>query len=168
MVGMIATLFFGAFVTNVAIAFAPHEPLVIWFGKELGIVPTAIVATLGTVFACWIDRRFLFPLILRKHIRPERGLMAKMFAAFDRAPFSILALSGLTPLPFWPFKVLAVTSAYPTSKFLAAVAAGRLPRYLLLAWCGHAVPFPPWALPVLCIALTAWAIIVHFGSRSAP
>src|SRR5688572_3307288 len=168
MVGMIATLFFGAFVTNVAIAFAPHEPLVIWFGKELNIVPTAIIATLGTVFACWIDRRFLFPLILRKHVRPERGLMAKMIAAFDRAPFAILALSGLTPLPFWPFKVLAVTSAYPTSKFLAAVGTGRFPRYLLLAWFGRTLPLPPWAMPALCVSLTLWALVIHVRDRREP
>ena len=158
-------LFLGAFLTNVAVAFVPHEPMIIWFGKELGIVETAIVATLGTLLAWWIDRVWLFPLLLKKSIRPQRGLMAKMIAGFDRAPFAIIALSGLTPLPSWPFKVLAVTSDYPTSKFLAATGAGRFPRYLLLAWCGYTLPLPPWALPSLCVALSAWAIVVHIRER---
>jgi membrane protein YqaA with SNARE-associated domain len=165
MVGMLATLFLGAFITNVAIAFAPHEPMVIWFGKELGIWSTAVVATLGTLAACWVDRRYLFPLLLRKRARPRRGLLAKMIRTFDRAPFWIITLSGLTPLPFWPFKVLAVTSDYPASKFLAAVGAGRFPRYLLLAWCGRTLPLPPWALPSIVVAMTVWGLAVHVRSE---
>jgi archaetidylinositol phosphate synthase len=162
MVGMLVTLFLGAFVTNLAVSFAPHEPLVIWFGKEVGVLSTAIVATLGTVAACWVDRRYLFPLLLRKREIPrDRGLVAKLVNGFDRAPFAIVALSGLTPLPFWPFKVLGVASDYPTSKFLAAVAVGRFPRYLLLAWLGRSLPLPPWAMPTICVALTLWAIAVH-------
>src|SRR5688572_7746256 len=166
MVGMLAILFFGAFATNVAIAFAPHEPLVIWFGGQVGVLPTAIVATLGTLAACWVDRRYLFPLLVKRQV--PRGLMGRMVRGFDRAPFAILALSGLTPLPFWPFKVLAVASDYPTSKFLAAVGAGRFPRYLLLAWFGRTVPLPPWAMPSLCVALTLWALVIHVRDRREP
>jgi membrane protein YqaA with SNARE-associated domain len=162
------TLFLGAFFTNVAVSIAPHEPIVIWFGKELGVLTTAIVATLGTLAACWVDRRHLFPLILQKNVRPERGLMAKMIRGFDRAPFAIIALSGLTPLPFWPFKVLAVSSDYPTSRFLAAVGAGRFPRYLLLAYCGRTLSLPPWALPSLVVALSAWGLLLHFRSGREP
>jgi membrane protein YqaA with SNARE-associated domain len=161
---MFATLFVGAFVTNVAISIAPHEPLVIWFGKEIGVLPTAVIATLGTLAACWVDRRHLFPLFIDARTRPRRGLMEKMIRGFDRAPFSIIALSGLTPLPFWPFKVLAVKSNYPTAKFLAAVGAGRFPRYLLLAWFGRTLPLPPWALPSICVALSIWALVIHVRS----
>src|SRR5688572_29128229 len=168
MVGMLAILFFGAFATNVAIAFAPHEPLVIWFGGQIGVLTTAIVATLGTLAACWVDRRHLFPLFVKRRPEDQRGVMAKLVRGFDRVPFAILALSGLTPLPFWPFKVLAVASDYPTSKFLAAVGAGRFPRYLLLAWFGRTVPLPPWAMPSLCVLLTLWALVIHVRDRREP
>ena len=166
---MIATLFFAALLTNVAMAFVPHEPIVIWYGRELGIVPTAIVATLGTVAASWIDRVLLFPLLIKRRVPSEqRGLLGRMLRGFDRAPFAIIALSGLTPLPFWPFKALAVANRYPTARFLAAVAVGRLPRYLLLAWCGRTIELPPWILPLICVAFGAWALIVHLRESKEP
>ena len=41
-------LFVYAFLSNVALAVVPHEPVVIWYGAHLGVVPTAVVATAGT------------------------------------------------------------------------------------------------------------------------
>ena len=69
-------------------------------------------------------------------------LAARVSAGFRRAPFAILALSGLTPLPFAPFKAAAFTARYPLGPYLGAVAAGRLPRYALLAWLGVAFTIP--------------------------
>jgi membrane protein YqaA with SNARE-associated domain len=72
---------------------------------------------------------------------------------FERAPFAVLALSGVTPLPFFPFKLLAFAARYPRGRYLAAVAAGRLPRYLLLAWLGMAVRLPTWTLAAAAVLL---------------
>ena len=72
---------------------------------------------------------------------------------FGRAPFAVLALSGVTPLPFFPLKLLAFAARYPRGRYLAAVAAGRLPRYLLLAWLGMAVRLPAWMLAAAGVLL---------------
>jgi uncharacterized membrane protein YdjX (TVP38/TMEM64 family) len=56
-------------------------------------------------------------------------------------------------LPFFPFKLLAFAARYPRGRYLAAVAAGRLPRYLLLAWLGMTVQLPMWTLAAAGVLL---------------
>lgn len=159
---LIAGLFGGAFVTNVAVAVLPHEPLVIWYGNQLGVALTAVIATAGTLAACYVDRLLFYRVITRRKLRASEGPLGTMMRGFDRAPFSVLAISGLTPLPFWPFKLLAFASEYPTSRYLAAIALGRLPRYALLAWLGVALPIPGWVVPAACVAVTAWMVGAHY------
>ncbi len=152
MIPALVALFAYAFVSNVALAVVPHEPVVIWYGARLGIWTTALVATAGTVAAAWVDHRLFVPLVQR--LAARRGVSGGgLSRLFGRAPFAILALSGLTPLPFFPFKTLAFRTRYPLGPYLAAVAAGRLPRYLLLAWLGLAVHVPAWLLAGLFILL---------------
>ncbi len=148
-------LFVYAFLSNVALAVVPHEPAVIWFGPRLGILATALIATLGTVAAAWVDQR-LFATAVDRLARKRGGTIPPPPLAlrwFSRAPFAVLAASGLTPLPFFPFKLLAFAARYPRGRYLAAVAAGRLPRYLLLAWLGVAVQLPLWALALAGVLL---------------
>jgi membrane protein YqaA with SNARE-associated domain len=142
-----AALFVYGFVSNVALAVLPHEPAVIWYGARLGVWPTALIATAGTLAAALVDHRLFVPLIGR--VARRQGLAR----VFTRAPFAILALSGLTPLPFFPFKALAFTTGYPMGRYLAAVAARCLPRYALLAWLGVAVRLPTWLIAGLFLAL---------------
>ena len=152
MIPALVALFAYAFVSNVALAVVPHEPVVIWYGARLGIWTTALVATAGAVAAAWVDHRLFVPLVQR--LAARRGVSGGgLSRLFGRAPFAILALSGLTPLPFFPFKTLAFRTRYPLGPYLAAVAAGRLPRYLLLAWLGLAVHVPAWLLASLFILL---------------
>jgi membrane protein YqaA with SNARE-associated domain len=142
-----AALFVYGFVSNVALAVLPHEPAVIWYGARLGVWPTALIATAGTLAAALVDHRLFVPLIGR--LAQRQGLAR----FFTRAPFAILALSGLTPLPFFPFKALAFTTGYPMGRYLAAVAARCLPRYTLLAWLGVGIRLPAWLIAGLCIVL---------------
>jgi membrane protein YqaA with SNARE-associated domain len=145
------TLFVYAFLSNVALAVVPHEPVVVWYGPRLGIWITAAVATAGTVAASWADHRVFAPVIgsaLRRDGWHSR-LAGPVTRAFGRAPFAILALSGVTPLPFAPFKALAFAARYPLPAYLAAVATGRFPRYALLAWLGTAFTIP---IPILIAA----------------
>lgn len=148
-------LFAYAFLSNVALAVVPHEPVVIWYGAHLGVVPTAVIATAGTVAAAWTDHRLFATSIHRLTRGAAATAAAPSFALrwFGRAPFAVLALSGITPLPFFPFKLLAFAAHYPRGRYLAAVAAGRLPRYVLLAWLGTAVRLPTWALAAAALLL---------------
>src|SRR5881296_644336 len=154
------TLFAYAFVSNVALAVLPHEPAVIWYGARLGVWPTALVATAGTVAAALVDHRIFVPLIRRAaarrrsraaHPGPAARAWLRLFA---RGPFATIALSGLTPLPFFPFKALAFTTGCPAGKYTVAVAARCVPRYALLAWLGAAVQVPVWMMVALFALLT--------------
>lgn len=152
---MSAILFAYAFVSNVALAVVPHEPVVAWYGPVLGVWATALLATAGTVTASWVDHRLFVPLITRvRERRPQAGRpLAGMLRLFSRAPFAIIAFSGVTPLPFWPFKALAFASRYPLDRYLLAVAVGRLPRYLLLAWLGVMIRIPVGILAAAFVVL---------------
>ena len=147
-------LFVYAFLSNVALAVLPHEPVVIWYGARLGVLTTALIATAGTVLAAWTDHR-LFAATISRWTTARGAVTAPPFALrwFGRAPFAVLALSGVTPLPFFPFKLLAFAAHYPRGRYLTAVAVGRLPRYLLLAWLGVAVQLPAWVLALAGVLL---------------
>jgi membrane protein YqaA with SNARE-associated domain len=151
---VLLALFAYAFVSNVALALVPHEPVIVFYGSQVGAWTTAIVATAGTVAASWVDHRVFVPLITRatREREPPR-LAGVLMGFFNRAPFAVLAASGLTPLPFFPFKALAFVARYPLGPYLAAVATGRLPRYLLLAWLGAAFDVPLWVLAALLLLL---------------
>jgi len=148
-------LFLYAFASNVALAVVPHEPIVIWYGAQVGVWLTAAIATAGTVTASWVDHRVFVPLLLRaSSSKPlNSGPVGTMRRWFGRAPFAIIAFSGVTPLPFWPFKAMAFAKGYPLGRYLAAVAAGRFPRYVLLAWFGVMVSIPSWVLVAAMVAL---------------
>ena len=146
--GAYLLLFAYAFVSNVALAVLPHEPMVIWCGARLGVLSTALIATAGTIGAAWTDHR-LFARSISRRTQPG-GRVQHWFA---RAPFAVLALSGLTPLPFFPFKLLAFAACYPRERYIAAVALGRFPRYLLLAWLGVTVRLPAWTLALAGVLL---------------
>jgi membrane protein YqaA with SNARE-associated domain len=148
-------LFLYAFASNVALAVVPHEPVIVWYGAHLGVWFTAVVATVGTLSASWLDHRVFATIMMRVSTNRPLSTGAARTARrwFGQAPFVTLAVSGLTPLPFWPFKVLAFAEGYPLTRYLAAVAAGRFPRYLLLAWLGVTVRIPYWALGAVFLLL---------------
>ena len=145
-------LFGYAFLSNVALAVLPHEPVVIWYGARHGVWPTALVATAGTVATALVDHRLFVPLIARAATRRAgRGTACRAPTSppwpdriFRRSPFTVITLSGLTPLPFFPFKALAFATGYPLGKYAGAVAARSVPRYALLAWLGASVRLPVW------------------------
>lgn len=167
---MLLALFAYAFVSNVALAVVPHEPVVVFYGARLGAWPTAIVATAGTVLASWVDHRAFVPLITRATrgrdlLRPVEAMMR----LFNKAPFAVIAVSGVTPLPFFPFKAVAFAARYPLGPYLAAVAAGRLPRYLLLAWVGASLEVPVWMLGAVFVLLAIPSLRLLQGRRrTAP
>ncbi|HET7039623.1 MAG TPA: VTT domain-containing protein [Gemmatimonadales bacterium] len=136
-------------------AVVPHEPVVIGFGRAFGVWSTALVATAGTLAAAWVDHRLFVPLLVRVRDRAffAAGAVGWLRRRFARAPFLVLAVSGVTPLPFFPFKAMAFAERYPLGRYLAAVLVGRLPRYLLLAWLGVLIRVPVWVLIVLFVLM---------------
>lgn len=141
-----------AFLSNVAIAVVPHEPAVILAGGTLGVPVTVVAATIGTILAAWADHR-MFGGWLASRPRPTEGATAWLLDRFEYAPFLVLTVGGLLPLPAWPFKVLALSAGYPRLKYVAAQTAGRVPRYLLLATFGYALALPPAVLVAISVVM---------------
>ena len=163
-------LFAYAFLSNIALAIVPHEPAIIWYGPRLGIWTTTLVATAGTVLAAVVDHRALAPLIGRmaqRRASSGQGVRTWPERLFRRFPFGAIALSGLTPLPFFPFKALAFATGCPAGKYTAAVAARCLPRYALLAWLGAAVRLPLWVMVALFALLMIPSLRMVWWRRAA-
>jgi len=134
--------------SNTAISLFPHEPVLIYFGKEGAIWPTAIWASAGTLVAAVMDYLVFVPVLNYEGIKAykEKRLYRKMIRWFMRWPFWTLVIAGFTPVPFFPFKFLCFSIRYPLWKFLAAVVVSRFPRYLMYAWLGATIPIPNWIL----------------------
>jgi len=174
-----ALLFAYAFLSNIALAVVPHEPAIIWYGPRLGVWTTTLVGTAGTVLAAVADHRLFAPLIgrlaqrrlesspLSATRRGGQGVRTWPERLFRRFPVATIALSGLTPLPFFPFKALAFATGCPAGKYTAAVAARCLPRYALLAWLGATVRIPAWAMVALFVLLMVPSLRLVWWPRAA-
>lgn len=133
---------------NTAISLFPHEPVLIYFGTLGRVWPAALVATAGTVVAGYLDHTVFVPLLNHEKIiaYKEKELYRRGIRYFQRWPFATLVVTGFTPIPFWPFKVLSFSVHYPLRKYLLALVVARFPRYLLLAWIGTVLEIPNWLL----------------------
>lgn len=160
-------LAFYAIPANTAISLFPHEPVLIFFGKFADIWITAAAATAGTVVAGYMDHTVFTPLLNlegRQAYR-EHGLYRKAAGFFERWPFATLAVAGFSPIPFWPFKFLTFSVHYPLRRYLAALVAGRFPRYVILAWLGLSLgdAIPDWVLAALFLG-----ILLTYGVKAGP
>ncbi len=175
-----AVLLAYAFLSNIALAVVPHEPAIIWYGPRLGVWTTTLIATAGTMLAAVVDHRLLAPLIGRMARRRagssplsttwkgDQGVKSPWpERLFRRYPVATIALSGLTPLPFFPFKALAFATACPAAKYTLAVAVRCVPRYALLAWLGAAVRVPLWVMVVLFALLMIPSLRLVWWPRAA-
>jgi len=158
-------LFFYSIPSNAAISVFPHEPVLLFFGKFADPWIAAAVATAGTLVAGWMDHSVFVPVLQLRALQSYRGnrLYRKAIDLYRRSPFLALVLAGFTPLPFFPFKFLSFSDAYPMPRYLAALAVSRFPRYLLLLWVGRVLEIPTWILAVLFLSGLA-----VYGWRAGP
>lgn len=160
-------LAFYAIPANTAISLFPHEPVLIYFGKFADVWITAAAATVGTVAAGWMDHAVFTPLLNLegRQAYKENALYRKAAGFFERWPFATLVVAGFTPVPFWPFKFLTFSAHYPLRRYLAALVAGRFPRYVILAWLGLALgdTIPDWLLVALFLG-----ILLTYAVKAGP
>lgn len=143
--------------SNAAVSVFPHEPVLLYFGKFADPWIAAGVATAGTLVAGWMDHTVFVPLLELRALRGYRRNRAyrKAIDLYRRWPFLTLVLAGFTPLPFFPFKFLSFSTAYPMTRYLAALALSRYPRYLVLLWAGAVLSIPDWVLIALFLGILA-------------
>ena len=103
-----------------------------------GIV--AVVGAIANCLAALVEYDFITWLFSKAKLRQqvETSRIFQRFAHyFQRAAFACLIVTGLTPIPFEPFRLAAILIRYSLPKYLLSVFIGRFIRYYLLAWTGH-------------------------------
>lgn len=158
-------LFFYSIPANTAISVFPHEPILIYYGTFANWWIAALAATGGTIVAGLLDHQVFVPVLNLKGLTSYKRspFYRKTTAMFMRYPFATIVVTGFTPIPFWPFKLLAFSIHYPLQRYLAALALSRFPRYYLLAWLGAAIGIPTWVLIAIVVV-----IFSTYALRAAP
>ncbi len=143
----------------------PHEPALLYVAKVYPAIFVATAGIIGCLLAGVFDYCILGWLFNHRLIRPKfenTRIYTATVAFFRKAPFWMLVVAALTPVPFYPIKFLSIASNYPLWKYQAALLVGRFPRFWLLAWLGYVFQVPNsilLALGLLIVALTAWTAV---------
>jgi len=116
----------------------PTPPTVIYMGELHSSLVVAAVGGVASCLAGLIDYSLFLLLIRQRKIRrlQESQLYKKSAAFFNRIAFLSLVVAAFTPIPFDPFRFLAIASGYNRTGYLAAIFVGRAPRYYFLAQLG--------------------------------
>jgi membrane protein YqaA with SNARE-associated domain len=123
------------------VTFVQHEPIILYFAKYHSIHTVVALSILGTVAmevvnyssaATFTEFRWMQGLLSHTSVKKAKQ-------AFGRAPFTVIVVAALTPVPFFPFRFLAPLSGYPLSRYILALSVGRIPRFYLLALLGEAL-----------------------------
>jgi len=129
--------FFYIMLSNSFIAI-PHEPLMIYLGKIYPFYIPVLIAIIPTILGCYLDYMVLTPVLNSRLLK--RPLNSKFYKKseeyFRKLPYLTLFIFALTPLPFYPVRILSVASGYPVNRYVSSVTLGRIPRYSILALSG--------------------------------
>lgn len=141
-------LLFYSVPANTAISVFPHEPVLIYYGQFANLWLSAAAATGGTIIAGYLDHRVFVPVLNYSKITSYKRsrFYRRASGIFMKYPFATIAVTGFTPIPFFPFKFLCFSIHYPLHRYLAALCLARYPRYFLLAWVGATFGIPTWIL----------------------
>ena len=160
----VVSYFLYAIPSHLLISVLANEPALFAAAKTAPPVAVAIAGTLGCVVAIVLDYALIGWFTSRQLIKTEledsRGFGAAQ-RFFGRAPFLLILLSALLPVPFYPVKILAIVRDYPLARFMTALVLGRLPRFYALARVGEEVQAPKSALLSAGITLglfAAWGV----------
>lgn len=162
----LAFLFFYIIPSNSFIPF-PHEPAIIYYGKIFGPLLTTLTAIIPTIIACIIDYAVLTPVFFRTRVSrmKDTRIYQKTVYYYQKAPFFTNFMAAISPVPFYPVRVLSVSSAYPLWKYTSSVLLGRIPRYFILALFGDLLNIPNWVILFFFVSLISVPIYQKLSSR---
>lgn len=148
-------LFFYSFPSEFLVGLVPHEPVLIYYGQYHAAWIVALVSAVSTALAEGLNYAVFSILNDRPSIRSisDKRAVRKTMDLFSRMPFSAILFAGLTPVPFFPVRLLVVMTAYPIWKYLLGVFLSRAPRFFILAALGTYLDIPVGLLSVLFIVL---------------
>ena len=143
------------------IAVIPHEPIIFYYSKLYHPFTVTWVTLIGTLFAEYVNYMVvtIFFEKTRLHDLRNRQTFQKAIHYFLLAPFISLVIAAITPVPFYPFRIIAPVSSYPLKKYLLAILVGRTPRFYILAHFGHIVVLPNRIIILLFVIMSILLII---------
>jgi membrane protein YqaA with SNARE-associated domain len=124
---------------HLLISFLANEPALFAAARSYSAPLVAIAGASGCGVAIVLDYALIGWFVNRRLVRMEMEdsrVLRKVQRGFGRAPFVLILLSALLPVPFYPAKILAIARGYPLRRFVAALLLGRIPRFWLLAIVG--------------------------------
>jgi ribonucleoside-triphosphate reductase len=141
--------FLYAIPAHLMVSVLANEPALFAAAKVAPPVAVALAGTAGCLVAIVLDYALIGWLVNHRLLKTElddsRGFQVAQ-RYLGKAPFVLIALSALLPVPFYPAKILAISRDYPVHRFMAALVLGRMPRFYLLALGGQKVQAPDSAL----------------------
>ncbi len=142
------------------VAVIPHEPIIFYYSKYFSPLMVTLVTLLGTLFAEYLNYMLVKLFFTIPKVDELRKYKTFKYAThyFLRLPFISLVVAAITPVPFYPFRIIAPASEYPLSKYLLALVVGRSPRFYILAYFGYMVPLPNEIIIVVFIVLLALSL----------
>ena len=137
----------------------PQEPAVMYAGTIYHPGFVVLLFSLATITASLIDYFTVKKVLALRRFAPLKRTSFYQAAVrcFYWRPWWTIVVFAFTPLPFFPVRVLALSSNYPLLKYVSANVLGRVPRYYLLAIGGA------W----LAIPLT-YMLLIAFGLALIP
>jgi len=149
----------------------PHEPIILYYSKILHPITVAVITLVATLLVEYLNYQviaLLFDLPRIDKLR-KQTVVQKTSALFLKAPFASLVIAALTPVPFYPFRVLAPVSKYSLRRYLASIALGRTPRFIAIAYFGRAFSLPNWLILVLFVVMLLSLVLLKIrAGRTGP
>lgn len=151
----LVVLFFYSFPSEFLVGLVPHEPVLLYFGEFYPPLTVALIAVSSTVLAEALNYSvFNFVADWKQFKRlTDRNIVRLMIRHFNKSPFLAIWIAGFTPIPFYPFRFLAVIGRYPVMFYLLAVFLSRAPRFYILAYIGEILRINGMLLIALFICL---------------
>jgi membrane protein YqaA with SNARE-associated domain len=147
----------------------PHEPAVLFFARFYDPLLIAVAATIGSIIASFADYAMVGAAMRHRALASTRQSPLFQWALrwMRRYPFAIIVLFSFTPLPISVVRILAPAVDYPIRRYVLAQVVGRLPRFYILAWIGHAFVIPTWALLAMLVLLLGSVVMSARGGDAA-
>ena len=133
----------------------PQDPAVIYAATLYNPLAAVLLFGLATATASLLDYCTVKKILDVDKLEPikQTSLFQAAVRGFYWRPWLTIAVFAFTPLPFFPIRILALSSDYPVLRYVAANLAGRMPRYYLLAIGGAWLP-----IPLIYLVLIGFAI----------
>ena len=163
----LAHLFWLSIISNTVIPLTPHEPILLLYGQLYSPLLVAICATIAVSLIEYINYQILVPTLDLKRAKSfrEKRYFQRAEHYFNKLPFISLIVSCITPVPFFPFRILAVTTGYSIKRYVFSIFVGRIPRYYVLALTGKMLNLPTWVYIAVIIAFLAILLIKKLNER---